>query len=121
MGVNVQFDGVQRLMDAFPCVLLLDGNDEDRESLARLLAETLRTHFAALSVTGLPPYVRCTASFGVAERHDGEGLSGLRRRADAALYTAKRDGRDRVAVAGDPHADVMPAHPVAGTSLAKSA
>lgn len=40
MGVNVQFDGVQRLMDAFPCVLLLDGNDEDRESLARLLAET---------------------------------------------------------------------------------
>jgi diguanylate cyclase (GGDEF)-like protein len=90
-------------------------------AVARLLAETLRTSFASLPVAGLPPFVRCTASFGVAERMDGEGLSGLRRRADAALYTAKRDGRDRVAVTGDPHADVMPAHPVAGTSLAKSA
>jgi diguanylate cyclase (GGDEF)-like protein len=89
--------------------------------VARLLAETLRTSFAALSHPGLPPFVRCTASFGVAERLEAEGLSGLRRRADAALYTAKRDGRDRVAVAGDPDADAMPAHPVAGTSLAKSA
>ena len=90
-------------------------------AVARLLAETLRTGFAAQPVAGLPPFVRCTASFGVAERMDGESLSGLRRRADAALYTAKRDGRDRVAVAGDPHADAMPAHPLAGTSLAKSA
>lgn len=90
-------------------------------AIARLLAETLRAHFASLSVAGLPPFVRCTASFGVAERMDGESLSGLRRRADAALYTAKRDGRDRVAVAGDPHADAMPSHPLAGTSLAKSA
>lgn len=90
-------------------------------AIARLLAETLRTGFATLSVPGVPPFVRCTASFGVAERLGGEGLSGLRRRADAALYTAKRDGRDRVAVATDPDADAMPAHPLAGTSLAKSA
>jgi GGDEF domain-containing protein len=90
-------------------------------AIARLLAETLRTGFAALPVAGLPPFVRCTASFGVAERMDGESLSGLRRRADAALYAAKRDGRDRVAIADDPHADAMPAHPLAGTSLAKSA
>lgn len=40
MGVNVQIDGVQRLMDAFPCVLILDGNEADREGLALLLAET---------------------------------------------------------------------------------
>lgn len=90
-------------------------------AIARLLAETLRAGFATLSVPGLPPFVRCTASFGVAERLAGEGLSGLRRRADAALYTAKRDGRDRVAVAADPDADAMPAHPLAGTSLARSA
>lgn len=90
-------------------------------AIARLLAETLRTSFASLSIPGLPPFVRCTASFGVAERFDDESLSGLRRRADAALYTAKRDGRDRVGVSGDPDADVMPAHPLAGTSLAKSA
>ena len=90
-------------------------------AVARLLAETLRANFAALSVPGLPPFVRCTASFGVAERLDLESLSGLRRRADTALYTAKRDGRDRVAVAADPDADSMPAHPLAGTSMARSA
>ncbi|HEV2518754.1 MAG TPA: GGDEF domain-containing protein [Devosia sp.] len=90
-------------------------------AIARLLAETLRTGFATLSVPGLPPFVHCTASFGVAERLTGESLSGLRRRADAALYTAKRDGRDRVGVATDPDADAMPAHPLAGTSLARSA
>lgn len=90
-------------------------------AIARLLAETLRASFASLSVPGLPPFVRCTASFGVAERLEAEGLSGLRRRADAALYTAKRDGRDRVGVATDPDGDAMPIHPVGGTSLAKSA
>lgn len=90
-------------------------------AIARLLAETLRASFASLSVPGLPPFVRCTASFGVAERLEAEGLSGLRRRADAALHTAKRDGRDRVGVATDPDGDAMPIHPVGGTSLAKSA
>jgi len=85
---------------------------------ARLLAEALRSGFAAKSVPGLPPFVRCTASFGVAERIAGESLSELRRRADAALYAAKRGGRDRVAVAADPDADAMPTHPLAGTSLA---
>lgn len=90
-------------------------------AVARLLAETLRTSFSTMSVAGLPPFVRCTASFGIAERLDAEGLSGLRRRADTALYTAKRDGRDRVASAGDPLADAMPAHPLAGSSLARSA
>lgn len=88
---------------------------------ARLLAETLRTGFAALSIPGLPPFVHCTASFGVAERIGAESLSGLRRRADAALYVAKRDGRDRVGVATDPDADAMPAHPLVGTTLARSA
>jgi PleD family two-component response regulator len=37
-----------------------------------------------------------TASFGVAEMQAGEDLTSLMRRADAALYDAKRRGRDRV-------------------------
>lgn len=88
---------------------------------ARLLAESLRLTFAALNIPEVPLYRRCTASFGVAERIAEESLSDLRRRSDAALYAAKRDGRDRVAIASSPGADVMPLHPLAGTSLSKSA
>ena len=51
-----------------------------------------------------------TASFGVAEWHPEDSLSDLRRRADAALYAAKRGGRDRVHVADAP-VDAMPEHP----------
>lgn len=87
---------------------------------ARLLAETLRVGLAALQIPGLPIYARCTASFGVAERMAAESLTDLRRRADSALYNAKRAGRDRV-MAAIPDADAMPTHPLAGTSLARSA
>lgn len=37
-----------------------------------------------------------TASFGVAARTGEEGLEPLMRRADEALYKAKRNGRDSV-------------------------
>lgn len=77
---------------------------------ARLFAEGVRAGFAALPVPGLPEWKRCTASFGVAEWQSGESVSDLRRRADAALYAAKRNGRDRVCMAELP-ADVMPQHP----------
>ncbi|GMU44938.1 MAG: GGDEF domain-containing protein [Xanthomonadales bacterium] len=43
--------------------------------------------------------LRCSASFGLAQRHDGEGVDELLRRADAALYAAKEAGRDRVMLA----------------------
>ncbi|WP_423065895.1 GGDEF domain-containing protein [Devosia sp. CN2-171] len=88
---------------------------------ARLLAEAIRTTFSSLQIPGLPVFVRVTASFGVAERMGTENLSDLRRRADAALYGAKRAGRDRVVGAMMPDADTMPAHPLSGTSLARSA
>lgn len=88
---------------------------------ARLLAESLRAAFAARAVSGLPMHWRCTASFGVAERNGDESLSDLRRRADAALYAAKRAGRDRVAIAPGSDADAMPLHPLAGTSMGRSA
>jgi diguanylate cyclase (GGDEF)-like protein len=94
---------------------------ESNLASARLLAETIRTHFSSLQIPSLPVFVRVTASFGIAERMGSENLSDLRRRADAALYSAKRGGRDRVVGATMPDADAMPAHPLSGTSLARSA
>jgi diguanylate cyclase (GGDEF)-like protein len=77
---------------------------------ARLFAEGVRAAFAATQVDGLPQWKRCTASFGVAEWTSEESVSDLRRRADAALYAAKRNGRDRVRLA-EPALDAMPQHP----------
>ena len=63
---------------------------------ARLFAENLRGRWAETELPGLGR--RFTASFGVAELVRGEGAVELHARADAALYEAKRGGRDRVQV-----------------------
>ncbi|NUS20601.1 MAG: GGDEF domain-containing protein [Mesorhizobium sp.] len=63
---------------------------------ARLFAEAIRALYSAGTVDGLPPGTRVTASFGVAARTGKEGLMPLMRRADEALYKAKRNGRDSV-------------------------
>lgn len=62
----------------------------------RLFAEAVRNACATLKAAGLPENHAVTASFGVAEMQPGEDLTSLMRRADAALYDAKRRGRDRV-------------------------
>lgn len=66
---------------------------------ARLFAESVRASFASTAIPGAPQEQSFTASFGVAERQDGEGLLDLMARADAALYHAKAAGRDGVRVA----------------------
>jgi diguanylate cyclase (GGDEF)-like protein len=66
---------------------------------ARLFAEHLRTAFAVMPIEGLASGHHCTASFGVAEATAGETGEELQARADAALYAAKRGGRDCVRVA----------------------
>jgi diguanylate cyclase (GGDEF)-like protein len=75
---------------------------------ARLFAEGIRSSFSALPIEGLPADHRCTASFGVAEMQEAEGLAEMMRRADEALYMAKKEGRDRVRVSGPPLSLVKP-------------
>jgi len=67
---------------------------------ARVVADKLRAQLAALLHPQADGSVlQLTASIGVAQVRAGETLSSAIQRADAALYTAKRCGRDRVSVA----------------------
>lgn len=65
-------------------------------SQVAVLAEALR---ALLSDEPIEGVGRVSASFGVAEWHPGETADELLIRADAALYAAKRAGRDKVRLA----------------------
>jgi len=75
--------------------------EADVEGAARF-AERARAAFARTRLPGLDESARFTVSFGVTELAPGEPLASARRRADAALYQAKRQGRDRVAAAPAP-------------------
>jgi diguanylate cyclase (GGDEF)-like protein len=91
-------------------ILLQDTDTRSGVEFAEKLRESVRqTHVPGL--TG-----RLTASFGVASipehADDGEALI---RAADRALYKAKKDGRDRVCVAGDPSRNGEQAAPAAAT------
>jgi diguanylate cyclase (GGDEF)-like protein len=63
---------------------------------AERLAERIRQAFAQLDHEGLSNDIRLTASFGVATAQDGESYERLFARADASLYEAKSNGRNRV-------------------------
>lgn len=78
---------------------------EMREPEAAQLAERLRTLVEQHDFgTGW----RLTASFGVAERFARESAAELVRRADEAMYAAKRDGRNVVRVASGPGEKARP-------------
>lgn len=79
------------------CLLIWDCN---AAATARL-AERIRVEIESLEIEGMSEDVRLTASFGVAERHPGEGYGKLFARADAALYAAKDAGRNVVRTAVD--------------------
>ncbi len=64
---------------------------------ARRLAEQLRLALASITLPPAAPRPRVSGSFGLAMAEEGEdGLEGLLRRADLALYAAKHAGRDQV-------------------------
>ena len=65
---------------------------------AHAIAEKIRRR---LEESPLPPVGRLTASFGLTVWRDGDSAERLLARADAALYVAKREGRNRVRLAPD--------------------
>ncbi|AZO10661.1 MULTISPECIES: GGDEF domain-containing protein [unclassified Mesorhizobium] len=79
---------------------------------ARLFAEAIRTFYSVGAIDGLPPGTRVTASFGVAARTGNEGLVPLMRRADEALYKAKKNGRDSVRLSYERPETVFVAEPL---------
>ena len=78
-------------------LILLPGSDLQQSAL---LAEQLREAVASNGVAG---GLQITMSFGVGASQDGEPFDYLEvfRMADAALYRAKRSGRDRVCLSDD--------------------
>ncbi|PSL12200.1 PAS domain S-box-containing protein/diguanylate cyclase (GGDEF)-like protein [Marinobacterium halophilum] len=63
------------------------------------LAERIRSHFDAIRCPVDEHRLHVTASFGVAIHQPGESAHALLARADAALYLAKANGRNRVELA----------------------
>lgn len=69
--------------------------------LASLIAERVRTTFAADMIANTREELRCTVSAGVAfAEDDRQTFDTILRQADGALYMAKRGGRNRVVTPG---------------------
>lgn len=66
---------------------------------ASAIAELLRGRMSALKFATEHGAMTLTCSFGVSERHAGESIDDLLKRADVALYAAKTSGRNRVIAA----------------------
>ena len=80
-------------------LVLLPGQSQDQ---ARKIAERIREAVGALRVKHETGLAKFTVSIGVAARKGDEGAANeLIERADRAMYQAKRNGRNRVQLAGN--------------------
>lgn len=73
-------------------VVCVDANREQVQAIARRLLDATR----ALQLPDINATLRVRTSIGIAEAHPGDTRETLFARADAALYRAKQQGRDRV-------------------------
>jgi diguanylate cyclase (GGDEF)-like protein len=92
MRARVGANGCAARIGGEEFAVLLDGEDA---VAAQAFAERVRREFGKAQGD-----VVATLSAGIAEHLPGESLRDQMRRADLALYEAKRSGRDRVHVAG---------------------
>ncbi len=88
--------------EEFLIILPEVGLEEARTSAVRLKG--------LIEAHGFEPAGTITASFGVAEFSRGEGLDVLIKRADAALYGAKQEGRNKVRTDADDAPALLPGH-----------
>ncbi len=77
---------------------------------ALVLAERVRQCVEALEPAGAAGGAKVTLSLGVASHAQGDSKEALIEAADAALYRAKRAGRNRVCVAGEDRDAAEPVH-----------
>ena len=70
---------------------------------AAMIADRLRKRLSALTITSDAGDITITASFGIAGgvEPNGKALDDLLKMADTALYTAKKNGRNRVEIYND--------------------
>jgi len=90
---------------------------------ARAVCERIRGTIAGYPWHELSPRLRVTLSLGGAMAATGESAHALAARADAALYRAKRQGRNRVHFSEDPDptgATALPSPPAAPTETARA-
>jgi len=98
-------------------VLVLVGTPKDN---AVLVAERIRKQMTGLSISDELPDFRISASFGISEHQRGEAVETTLARADAALYEAKRAGRNCVVLAQDPTPEEVAARAEADAELSAS-
>jgi two-component system cell cycle response regulator len=90
-----QLPGIAGRLGGEEFVLLLEGDLSD----AVEIAQGLRYSAESLNIFAGERAINVTCSIGVAEWETGDTIDTLLRRADVALYEAKRTGRNKVAVA----------------------